>query len=91
MSCVLLSSAPVVTPAADHSPPMVITTDTPQYCQTLLERISELVGAATSPPPAEVDSLSREGRRLCDEGHTRQGILRLRRAIVLLERQPPPQ
>ena len=81
----LLASAPFALSAAGDGPPAVVTTDTPEYCHRLIERISELVGSEPQPPPVTVSSLSNEGRRLCDEGLTRPGILRLRRALMLLE------
>jgi hypothetical protein len=37
-----------------------------------------------TPPPADVERLSGEGERLCDAGQTRGGILRLRRAWLLI-------
>ncbi len=43
-----------------------------------------MVRVAEAPPPQEVMVLSSEGQRMCDQGLTRGGILRLRRALVLL-------
>jgi len=86
----LLASAPVVLPAASDTAPAVITSDTPEYCRKLIARITQLVSETDTPPPVTVESLSTEGERLCDEGHTRPGILRLRRALLLLEQDPPP-
>ena len=60
-------------------PPMVVTSDTGAYCQTLLARIR----AHRALPPA-VRDLQREGSRLCDEGLVRDGINRLRRALMVL-------
>jgi hypothetical protein len=68
-------------------PPQQVTTDTPQYCLQLLDRVSEMVRIAGSPPPQEVTFLSSEGQRMCDQGQTRGGILRLRRALVLMMHQ----
>jgi hypothetical protein len=84
---VLLASVPFALTVAGDAPPAVVTTDTPEYCHRLIDRISELMGAASRPPPVTVSSLSDEGQRLCDEGHTRPGILRLRRALMLLEQE----
>jgi hypothetical protein len=50
----------------------------------LFDRVSELVRLAAAPPPQEVASLSTEGQRMCDQGQTRGGILRLRRALMLM-------
>ncbi|MDE2517050.1 MAG: hypothetical protein KGL12_13565 [Rhodospirillales bacterium] len=67
--------------------PAVVTTDTPEYCLRLLDHVSELVRAAPPPPPAEAVMLSAEGQRMCNQGQTRGGIMRLRRALMIL--QPP--
>ena len=64
--------------------PEQVTTDTPQYCLQRLDRISALARGRTD-PPQEVADLSSEGQRMCDQGQTRGGILRLRRALVLLQ------
>lgn len=71
---------------ADQPAPLIVTTDTPQYCLHLLDEVSELMRLAPSPPP-EVSSLSTEGQRMCGEGQTRGGIMRLRRALLLLKRR----
>lgn len=72
----------------------VVTTDTPEYCLSLLDRVSELVRAASTPPPAEVTSLSSAGQQMCNQGQTRGGIMRLRRALMILMHPdspaPPP-
>jgi hypothetical protein len=65
---------------------MEITSDTPEYCQKLLNRISELVRLATAPVPREASDLTTEGQRMCDHGQTRGGIMRLRSALILMEK-----
>jgi hypothetical protein len=77
---VLLGAMPVV----GQSPPQRVTSDTPEYCMRLQDRVSELVRLASAPPPREVTSLSSEGQRMCDHGQTRGGILRLRRALMMM-------
>jgi hypothetical protein len=62
-----------------------ITSDTPEYCLHLLDRLSSLVRQAVQPPPHEVTDLSSEGQRMCDHGQPRGGIMRLRRALVLMQ------
>ena len=84
LGALLLIGAFVASAGAD-SPPIVVTTDTPEYCHKLLDRISEAIRATDLPPPVEVASLSSEGRRMCNNGLTRGGILRLRRALLLLQ------
>lgn len=73
-------------PAAGQPQPAQITTDTPEYCLHLLDRVSELVRVKAH-PPQEVTELSSEGERMCNQGKTLGGIMRLRRALVLLEHQ----
>ena len=75
------------TPLRSQSRPELVTSDTPEYCLHLLDRVSEMVRVAGSPPPQEVTFLSTEGQRMCDQGQTRGGILRLRRALMLMMRQ----
>jgi len=71
-------------PVAGQSPPEAVTSDTPEYCLHLLDRVGDMVRVASAPPPQEVTSLSTEGQRMCDQGQTRAGILRLRRALLLM-------
>ena len=73
-------------PVSGQAAPQQVTTDTPEYCLQLLDRISELARIAVN-PPQEATSLSAEGQRMCNQGQTRGGILRLRRALVLLRRK----
>ena len=80
--CIASGVAPA--PVAGQASPERITTDTPQYCLRLLDRVSEAMHSLTAPPPEDVTSLSTEGQRMCNQGQTRGGILRLRRALVLL-------
>jgi hypothetical protein len=74
-------------PVASQLPPQQVTSDTPEYCLRLLDRVSEMVRIAAAPPPQEVTYLSSEGQRMCDRGQTRGGILRLRRALMLMLHQ----
>jgi hypothetical protein len=66
--------------------PMVVTTDTPEYCLHLLDRVSELVRISTLPVPREVTDLTTEGHRVCTHGQTRGGIMRLRSALMIMEK-----
>jgi hypothetical protein len=68
--------------------PMEITTDTPEYCHKLLNRIGEMVRLATAPIPREASDLTSEGQRMCDHGQTRGGIMRLRSALMVMEKGP---
>jgi hypothetical protein len=67
--------------------PMPVITDTPEYCWHLAAEVAEARRTApTTPPPVRV--LAAEGRRMCDNGMVRGGILRLRRALLLLRNEP---
>jgi hypothetical protein len=66
------------------SAPLEVTTDTQEYCLYLQERVQNLVRVASSPPPREATQLSTEGQRMCEHGQTRGGIMRLRRALMLI-------
>jgi hypothetical protein len=78
----LLGASPVV--GQSQVSPAQVTSDTPEYCLHLLDQVSEMVRVSEAPPPQEVMVLSSEGQRMCDQGLTRSGILRLRRALVLM-------
>ncbi len=80
LACLLLlSSGQLRAQDRDTVAPMVVTSDTGAYCQTLLAEI----GAHRTLPPA-VRELQQDGSRLCDEGLVRSGINRLRRALMVL-------
>ncbi len=59
--------------------PMTVTTDTSEYCLGLADRMDT---DADMPPHARV--LWRSGRTMCEHGHVRGGLLRLRRAMQML-------
>jgi len=69
--------------------PMEVTTDTPEYCQKLLNRMGELVRLATMPIPREVSELTSEGQRMCAHGQTRSGIMRIRSALMMMKEDGP--
>jgi hypothetical protein len=76
-------AAQVVTIQSD---PMEVTTDTAEYCVHLLDRISELARLSGMPVPREVTDLTTEGQRMCEHGQTRGGIVRLRSALMIVEK-----
>ena len=80
--CLQAASLPVYGQGA----PQRVTTDTPEYCLQLLDRVSELA-RSTAHPPQQATELSAEGQRMCDQGQTIGGILRLRRALVMLRQR----
>jgi hypothetical protein len=65
----------VLSAAAEPSPR--VTTDTAEYCNSLVLRLAELPAAKQEPSR----SLAAEGERLCGTGHVRTGIAKLRRAV----------
>jgi len=80
-TCGALLTLPVCSALADKDGggPMVVTTDSRDYCRTLssaIERHKSL--------PVEVRELKAEGDGLCREGRIRGGITRLRRALLVL-------
>ena len=74
----------------DADPPMEVTTDTPEYCLHLFDRVSEMVRLATSPIPRDVTDLATEGQRMCARGQTRGGIMRLRSALMIMGKPDGP-
>jgi len=72
-----LLATPLLAEATLADSPARVTTDTAQYCDHLAARLSSQPAAAR----ASVQSLAAEGIRLCDTGHTRTGIAKLRRAL----------
>ncbi len=85
LAVILFGAAPVV----GQQRAQMVTSDTPEYCLQLFDRVSELVRVAETPPPQEVTALSSEGQRMCDQGKTRGGIMRLRRALILMTHEAP--
>jgi hypothetical protein len=74
----------VLAPAYAQTRDPIVTSDTPEYCGVLMNRITVITHATTVPPPTEVAVLSEEGERMCVHGQTRGGILRLRRALEII-------
>jgi hypothetical protein len=58
--------------------PVQVTTDTAAYCARLARRM-----ALTPQPSAQATRLAAEGRALCVRGDVRDGIRRLRQALLL--------
>ena len=71
----LVCAAPA--PSLGAEPTVRVTTDTREYCGTLALRLATLPQGREEP----ARSLGAEGMRLCDHGHVRTGVARLRRAI----------
>ena len=71
---ILLATPPSV--AGAETPPR-ITTDSSEYCAELAMRLAAMPAAQEEP----ARSLAAEGRRLCESGHPRTGVAKLRRAM----------
>lgn len=71
---------------------MRVTTDTQEYCEALAERV-ERAEHVRQPRPAQGDELEQvkelasEGHQMCIAGRIRSGLVRLRRALLLLSAQ----
>jgi|HubBroStandDraft_1064217.scaffolds.fasta_scaffold11811_3 hypothetical protein len=74
----------VALPAYAQSRDPTVTSDSPEYCDVLMNRISTMVRAASMPPPSEAATLSEAGEWMCVHGQPRGGVLRLRRAIEIM-------
>jgi hypothetical protein len=68
----------IALPVLGQEKPMLITSDTMEYCGLLQSRL-----AKAGPATPEVRRLTAEGQAMCDHGEVRGGIVRLRRALVL--------
>ncbi len=62
--------------------PPGMTTDRPEYCSHLSDEFTAEQNGRLPPPYARI--LANDGREMCDRGHFRGGIERLRRALVIL-------
>lgn len=70
---------------AGGEPTPRVTTDSREYCIELVHRLGELPGARQD----AVLRLAEDGMRLCDNGHTRTGVAKLRRAIRAAQAPQP--
>jgi hypothetical protein len=76
-------------PAITEMPPTRVTSDSPEFCAQLSDMLRQDVRThQLAPVPEEVIMLGREGRRMCREGHIRPGIMRIRRALMILRGEP---
>jgi len=76
LSLPLLIALPLGAVAATE-PPVRVTTDSSAYCVELATRLA----AAPRKGEEPARSLAEEGQRLCETGHVRTGIAKLRRAL----------
>ena len=89
-AAVLLTAGPM---AARSQPvqqstnvPMRVTTDTPEYCAALADQVVRAKRQKVN-APANVEELAAEGHHMCIAGLVRPGLMRLRRALMLLDRE----
>lgn len=74
----------LLSPPAHASEQVRVTTDDAAYCQTLHRRVLTL----PAPVPEQALNLAHAGRTLCDQGHARTGIAKLRRALRVAHGDP---
>jgi hypothetical protein len=74
----------VLAASASAEPGPRVTTDTAEYCGSLAARLANLPAAEREPSR----TLAAEGMRLCDNGHVRTGIAKLRRAVRAAQAAP---
>lgn len=86
LPCLLLTLSLVASAACAQQGPVIVLTDTAEYCDQLQHRIQE-----RAPWPSEVKRLYTEGRQMCDHGDIRVGINRLRQALRILNHHVPAQ
>ena len=84
VACILAMTTPTTLSVQAQEAPEVVLSDAPAFCIHLQRALTDLAEQRDQPPPAEVQRLSKEGTRLCDEGNVRAGITRLRQAVVLM-------
>ncbi|WP_149540519.1 hypothetical protein [Siccirubricoccus phaeus] len=82
LAALLLTHLLALPVAAEPGPR--VTTDTVEYCGSLAARLASLPAAEREPSR----SLGAEGKRLCDTGHVRTGIAKLRRAMRAAQAAP---
>ncbi len=68
-----------LTAAAPADDPMTVTTDTLEYCLTLADQMR-----AKGDMPDHALMLWQRGRAMCEQGHVRGGLARLRRANLVM-------
>ena len=71
----LLVAAPDLVAGGEPMPR--VTSDSREYCVELVQRLGVLPGAGED----AVRRLAEDGMRLCNNGHPRTGVAKLRRAI----------
>jgi hypothetical protein len=63
-----------------------VTTDTPEYCDSLAARVARDEKARPN-APRQAEELAEEGHHMCATGLIRGGLVRLRRAWLMLRNE----
>jgi len=74
--------------AAHAQAPQQVLTDTADYCAELELQVDQAMTHAATAPTQEVRTLYDDGETMCRNGEIKGGIVRLRRALVALRRNP---
>lgn len=85
-AALLLAGLSLPSLAGAQPAPMQLLTDTPHYCAELLTEVEATERTLLEPAPPAVARLAFEGQQLCSLGEVRGGVIRLRRAMVLLHK-----
>lgn len=72
--------------ANDHQNVPKVTSHTIAYCEWLSDRVDAMMYAGQLPPTSHITDLADEGRRMCLAGQVRGGLIRLRQALMLLQK-----
>lgn len=91
LGCAMLTGL-LVLPAGAEGPTTPVNSGVPkvtshsvEYCDMLAARINALVFGARMAPPSDVIELSAEGQRMCAQGQVRGGVMRLRKALMVMQ------
>ncbi|WP_143296314.1 hypothetical protein [Acetobacter okinawensis] len=72
-------------PSDRLSTPVIVTSDSLSFCLELAHLVETYPDTS---PSAAITSLKKEGMNLCETGHVRLGLVRLRRALMNAEGAP---
>ncbi|MCW3473382.1 hypothetical protein [Limobrevibacterium gyesilva] len=65
------------------APILRMMTESAEYCTHLAKEVADAKRSAAT-PSADAQTLETEGNRMCERGHVKGGIARLRRALKIL-------
>jgi hypothetical protein len=70
-------------PPPPSAGPARVTSDTAEFCERLAERVARAEQMRPN-APRQVEELAEEGHSMCSVGLIRGGLVRLRRALLML-------